>query len=108
MLGKKAKFIVTPKNSHRMTFVHALRVQWKELAFSTAFIAVSLIFIRSFWPVFLIAMTGYLSFFLLFFANYRYAPGEADDIDRETAAVTLDQNGLLGRRRLKKTALPAN
>ena len=53
-------------------------------------------------------MTGYLSFFLLFFANYRYAPGEADDIDRETAAVTLDQNGLLGRRRLKKTALPAN
>ena len=46
--------------------------------------------------------------FLLFFANYRYAPGEADDIDRETAAITLDQNGLLGRRRLKKTALPAN
>ena len=108
MLGKRAQFIVTPENSHRMTFVHALRVQWKELAFSTAFIAVSLIFIRSFWPVFLIAMTGYLSFFLLFFANYRYAPGEADDIDRETAAVTLDQNGLLGRRRLKKTALPAN
>lgn len=94
MFGKKAKFIVTPKDSQKMGFLRALRIQWKELLFSTVLVAVSLVFVRTFLPVVLIAVTGYLSFALLFFANKKYSAEQTRRIDARTFAVSAKQNGL--------------
>ena len=94
MFGKKAKFIVTPKDSQKMGFIRALRIQWKELVFSTVLVVVSLVFVQTFLPVILIAATGYLSFALLFFANKKYSAEQTRRIDARTFAVSAKQNGL--------------
>lgn len=92
MFGKKATFVVTPKESERMTPWRALRLQYKELLFAGFLLALSLLFSRSALPVVLIAATGFLSFFLLAFANYRYGPETARRNDAQTARVAFRQN----------------
>ena len=94
IFGKKARFIVTPKSSRKIGFWFALRFQWKELAFSTVLLVISLIFQKAVWPVFLIVVTGYSSLVLLFFSNKRYTEAETARIDRQTAEVSLAINPL--------------
>lgn len=94
IFGKKAKFIVTPKSSKRITLGFALRFQWKELAFSTLLLIVSLIFHGGIWPVFLIIVTGYSSLILLFFSNIRYTEEQTRRIDEQTARISLTTNRL--------------
>ena len=106
IFGKKATFIVTPKQAEKSTFLFALRLQYKECIFSAVLLAVSLLFSRSALPVLLIAVTGFLSFFLVFFSNRRYDKKTMRAIDRKTAGLILRQNGAYRRARAKKQAPP--
>lgn len=92
MLGKKAKFIVTPKSSEKITILKALRFQLNEFIFSSVLLAVSLVFTRSAYPVILIVLTGYLSFFLAFLSNKRYKEKEYSLDDTKTTEISLRQN----------------
>jgi len=92
LFGKKAKFIVTPKTSNKINLGYALLFQWKEFLFSSILLAVSLIFSKSPFPVILIIITGYLSFFLLFFSNKKYSEKQTKEIDRKTTMVSLKIN----------------
>ena len=92
IFGKKAKFIVTPKSSQKITLGFALRFQWKELVFSTVLLVVSLLFQRGILPVALIVWTGYSSLLLLFFSNIRYSERETERIDKETTEISLRAN----------------
>lgn len=91
-LGKKAKFIVTPKSSEKITILKALRFQIPELVFSSLLLAVSLIFSKSAMPVILIVATGYLSFFLAFLSNKKYTKEEYSKDDAKTTAISLKLN----------------
>ena len=99
IFGKKAKFIVTPKSSNRITLGFALKFQWKEIVFSTLLLVISLIFHGGVLPVLLIIVTGYSSIILLFFSNIRYTEAETERIDRETAEISLAINPLAGYQR---------
>ena len=94
IFGKKARFIVTPKSSQKITPWFALRFQWKEIAFSTVLLVISLLFQKAVWPVFLIVVTGYSSIVLLFFSNKRYTEAETARIDKHTSDVSLSLNPL--------------
>ena len=94
LFGKKARFIVTPKSSQKITVGFALRFQWKEILFSSLLFAISLVFQRAVWPVLLIVLTGYSSIVLLFFSNKRYDEEETRRIDEQTARVSLAINPL--------------
>ncbi len=94
IFGRKAKFIVTPKSSQKIDWKFALRFQWKEIAFSSVLLVVSLIFQRGILPVALIVITGYSSIVLLFFSNVRYSEEETKRIDGETEAISLKINEL--------------
>ncbi len=92
MFGKKAKFIVTPKNSQKIGFLQALRIQYKELLFAAAIVILALVFSRSFLPVLLITATAVLSFFLLFFSNRKYTREQTRMNDFKTARISFSQN----------------
>lgn len=92
VFGKKARFIVTPKSSKRVDIGFALKFQWKEIAFSTVLLTLSLIFQRSVLPVALIVFTGYSSVLLLFYSNFRYSASETERIDAETTEISLSAN----------------
>ena len=92
MFGKKATFIVTPKRDEQTGFWQALRLQYKELLFASALLTLSFVFSDSVLPVILIAATGFLSFFLLFFANKRYSLRETRLNDLQTASISFAQN----------------
>ncbi len=92
LAGKKARFVVTPKTSKRMDLAFAFKCQWKELAFSTVLLILSLVFQRAVLPVLLIVATGYASVVLLFFSNVRYSAEETRRIDEETSSISLKLN----------------
>ncbi len=94
LFGKKAKFIVTPKSSRKITVGFAIKFQWKEWVFSTLLLVLSILFQRAVLPVALIVVTGYLSVFLLFFSNIRYTPAETERIDRHTMEISQSINSL--------------
>ena len=94
IFGKKARFIVTPKSSQKISFLFALRFQWRELAFSTALLLVSLLFQRGILPVVLIVLTGYASVGLLFLSNIRFTEEETERADKETERISLKLNEL--------------
>lgn len=92
MFGKKAKFIVTPKSSQKITIFFALRFQIKEILFSTLLLVLALLVPHSTLPVILIVSTGYLSVILLFLSNKTYSKREVQKIDRETTTLTYNLN----------------
>lgn len=94
IFGKKARFIVTPKSSQKITPWFALRFQWKEIVFSTVLLIISLLFQKAVWPVFLIVVTGYSSIILLFFSNKRYTEAETARIDKRTSDISFALNPL--------------
>jgi len=94
IFGKKARFIVTPKSSQKIGLWFALKFQWKEIAFSTLLLVISLIFQGGILPVLLIVATGYSSIVLLFFSNIRYSEAETARIDKRTADVSFALNPL--------------
>ena len=102
MMGKKARFIVTPKSSQKITLGFALRFQWREIVFSTALLLISLLFQGGVLPVLLIAVTGYSSLILLFFSNKRYTEAETARIDKRTAEISLRLNPLYRRAKGEK------
>lgn len=89
IFGKKAKFIVTPKSSQKITLGFALKFQWKELVFSTILIILSIIFCKSILPIILIAGTGYLSIILLFFSNKTYTKRQIDNDESNVKIPTF-------------------
>ena len=92
MFGKKAKFIVTPKTSSKMTLGFALKFQWKEIVFSTILLLISIFLCKSVLPVILIILTGYLSIILVFFSNKKYTQEQVEKIDKKTSQVSLSIN----------------
>ena len=92
VFGKKAKFIVTPKTTQKMTLGMALKIQSKEIIFSTLLLAIALIFTHSVLPVIIMVATGYLSLFLLFFANRTYKAKQVKINDKQTTHTTLKLN----------------
>ena len=102
IFGKKARFIVTPKSSQKIGLWFALKFQWKEIAFSTLLLAISLIFQGGILPVLLIVATGYSSIILLFFSNIRYSEAETARIDKHSADVSLALNPLYRYEQNKK------
>jgi len=102
IFGKKAKFIVTPKSSKKTTLGFALKFQWKELAFSTLLLVLSLIFHGGVLPVLLIVVTGYSSLALLFFSNIQYTEAETERIDEKTVGLTLRNNKIFRYQQAKE------
>ena len=92
LFGKKARFIVTPKTTEKMTFWNALKFQWKEFVFSTILIVLAIIFTKTILPIILISATGYLSIFLLFFSNKTYDEDQVKKIDEKTSSISLRIN----------------
>ena len=92
LFGKKARFIVTPKTTEKMTFWNALKFQWKEFVFSTILIVLAIIFTKTILPIILISATGYLSIFLLFFSNKTYDENQVKKIDEKTSSISLRIN----------------
>lgn len=103
IFGKKARFIVTPKSSKRISLAFALRFQWREFVLSTVLIVISLLFQGAVWPVLLIVATGYGSLILLFFSNKRYTEAETARIDRLTSEISFALNPLYQRGKKGKT-----
>ena len=98
IFGKKAKFIVTPKKSDKMTIGLAIKSQLPEFIFSTVLILIALA-VNNFRPiailsVILIISTGYLSVILLFFSNVRYGKEKTAKVDEKTKSVSLRINNL--------------
>lgn len=94
MFGKKAKFIVTPKRSGKTCLSQALKAQVFELLFSSVLLAVSLLFVKSVFPVLLIIVTGYCSLFLTFLSNKTYNEYAYRLDDAFTEKITLKQNAV--------------
>lgn len=94
MFGKKAKFIVTPKRSGKTCLSQALKAQVSELLFSSVLLAVSLLFVKSVFPVLLIIVTGYCSLFLAFLSNRTYNEYAYRLDDAFTEKITLKQNAV--------------
>ena len=94
MVGKKAKFIVTPKSSTKMNLTFALKAQWKEFVFSTILMVISIMFQGGILPIVLISFTGYISLFLVFFSNKKYDVEQTDKIDEKTSKITTKLNKL--------------
>lgn len=97
MLGKKAKFIVTPKTSHKITFWFALRFQLQEFIFSSLLVILSVLMSIFYngnyiFSCFLIFITGYLSFLLLFFSNKTYDEKGIERYDEIIKMKTLKIN----------------
>lgn len=105
LFGKKANFIVTPKKSGRITFLQAVALQYKEILFSTALIALAAAcsyfgsggLLQGVFAVILMAVTGYFSVMLPLFSNVRYDTREVAQSDAHTVGRTLAQNGLVKR-----------
>ncbi len=108
VLGKKAKFIVTPKSSQKINPWFALKFQWKELLFSTLLLLISIFISKNPFAIFLVITTGYLSYFLLFFANRRYTPEKVQTIDQKTAKITLSINKVLNYNQRAKETPPVS
>lgn len=96
MCGKKAKFIVTPKSSKKISLGFALRFQLPEIIFSTLLLVLSLLFQKSVLPVILIVATGYFSIILLFFSNRTYTEEQIKKLDEKTSKISYSINKLFG------------
>lgn len=92
IMGKKAKFIVTPKSTQKITLGFALKFQWKEILLSTILLLISVLVTKSVWGILLAILTGYLSVFLVFFSNRRYQPNETKNMDKKIKGTTLSMN----------------
>lgn len=93
--GKKAVFIVTPKNSDKITFIQAIKYQWKELIFAVLLLIISFWLNKSALPVILISGTSIFSMILVFFSNKKYDVQEMHEIDVKSSKVTIRQNALI-------------
>lgn len=91
MCGKKAKFIVTPKTTSKITFWQAVKFQKNEIIFSSILLTVGLI-MHNVLSVVLIIATGYLSLFLLFFSNKTYDEKQVAKIDEQSSRISLSIN----------------
>ncbi len=105
LLGKKAKFIVTPKSSEKISVWRAIGFQYREIIFSTVLIAIAVVcsylgsgsLLQGVFAVILMSATGYLSVILPLFSNIRYSETEIYLDDGMTVNKTLAWNGSLRR-----------
>lgn len=91
MCGKKAKFIVTPKTTSKISFWQAVKFQKNEIIFSSLLLTIGLV-MHNVLSVVLIIATGYLSLFLLFFSNKTYNETQVAKIDAQTSKISLSTN----------------
>ncbi|WP_165001199.1 glycosyltransferase family 2 protein [Mycoplasmopsis bovigenitalium] len=89
LVGKKAKFVVTPKKTSKYKFFDIFRYQWKELLFAVAISAISYIFLKSVLPVILIVLTAILPIFLIFFSNIKIK--NYMQKDQKTAKISINK-----------------
>jgi hypothetical protein len=75
MLGVKATFVVTPKETERVGLLSAVRHNQRELAFAAAILAVATITTGTPLPVLLIALPGILSVYLTLLTARRTGRG---------------------------------
>ncbi len=92
LFGKKAVFIVTPKNSKKIGLGFALRFQLKEFILSAILLAIAIVFTKSILPVILICATGIFSFVLCFFSNKTYSEETVVKIDEKTSSISKKSN----------------
>ena len=110
LFGKRATFIVTPKNGVKYGLTGAIALQLGEILFSSVLIAVAAVcsyfgghgIYVGISSVLLIGCTGYLSVFLPLFSNRTYKEGEVRCIDEKTKALTLKRNGVLSQDMCRK------
>ena len=69
LIGKKAIFIVTPKDQNQITLIQAIRAQKEELTFARIMAFISLKFDYSILPVALIVFPAIISVFLCMYSN---------------------------------------
>lgn len=94
IFGKKAKFIVTPKDDVKYGFWDAIKIQWKEILFAIIIAIPTILVWGNPLPVILIVLTSVLSFFLIFFSNKRYSKEQTLKNDEKTKQITLKINPL--------------
>lgn len=70
LLGKKAYFLVTPKNSKKISLLEAVIGNYKEILFAIILIAISMAMMGNPLPVILIAVPSMLSPILTLYSNY--------------------------------------
>ena len=98
LFGKKAVFVVTPKRSHKVTFLHACASQYRELIFSVSMVIIAVLCAGNIWQgvaaVAMISLTGILSVFLPLFSNKSYSKVKTELTDMQTSSITIGQNRL--------------
>ena len=70
IFGKKAVFLVTPKDSRKITFFEALKLNYKEIIFSIVLISISLFTSGHILPVLLIVIPSLFSPILTMYSNF--------------------------------------
>ncbi|MDR1861424.1 MAG: glycosyltransferase [Candidatus Ancillula sp.] len=69
LLGRKAKFIVTPKESHHVSLWAAIWSTRQEIVFAVTLIVISTVLDKSILPVFLIVFPSLMGFKLMLLSN---------------------------------------
>lgn len=95
IFGKKAVFVVTPKDTKKINLWDAIKIQYKELIFAVILIVISILISKSILPIILISGTSILSIVLLLLSNKTYDEENMRANDSKTASITLSQNPLV-------------
>ncbi|HHA9484013.1 TPA: glycosyltransferase family 2 protein [Streptococcus pneumoniae] len=71
IFGKKAVFLVTPKDTRKITVLEALKLNYKEIIFACTLMTISILTSGNILPVILIAIPSLFSPVLTLYSNYR-------------------------------------
>lgn len=71
ILGKKAVFLVTPKDSRTITLLEAIKLNYKELLFAVILMIISILTSGNILPVILIVIPSLFSPILTIYSNYK-------------------------------------
>ena len=71
IFGKKAVFLVTPKNTRKITALEALKLNYKEIIFACTLMMISFLTSGNILPVILIVIPSLFSPVLTLYSNYR-------------------------------------
>lgn len=77
ILGKKAIFYVTPKNSEKITLLQAIKYNTDEILFGVCLSLISFLSSRSITPVLLLTIPSFLCIALTMYSNKKVKVGDA-------------------------------
>lgn len=84
LFGKKAMFIVTPKDNYKFKFLDIFRLQWRELLLTVIMVTISLLIFNSILPAIMVGVPATFSIFLIFFSNIEYTPKKMKRVDEQS------------------------